>query len=129
MASTDYARRHLADLVADAPINHAFCLGRQASHLNLPITEKFAINFFSQLSTEEHSKLSVFAEEEARNGELLVNFVIKDQHGKENPPSLDQMMDNFDFSAYSWEIRNLSVTEDELRKISQAQCLIVLTAK
>ena len=128
MATSDYARRHIAELV-DAPVHPAFCYGRQASRLNLPATEKFTTAFFSQLSTEELNKLSIFAEKESISSELLVNFVIQDMNGKQNPPSSDQMMGNFDFSAYSWDIRKLAITEDELRKVPQAQCLIVLAPK
>lgn len=129
MTSTnDYSRRHIAELVA-APVHPAFCFGRKASHLNLSLSENFTTAFFAQLTTEEHSKLSVFAEKESISGELLVNFVIQDMNGKQNPPSSDQMMGNFDFSAYSWDIRKLAITEDELRKVPQAQCLIVLAPK
>lgn len=126
-----YDRRHISEslLTLAGQIHPSFCVGRKADHLNDKTSEAFAQAFFANATSEGLKVLWDFAEKEAANGELLVNFSIKTNEASVPRRLSKKEMESFHFPNYSWEVHPLCKTEDELREIEQAICVVVFTAK
>ena len=123
-----YGRRHVSEslLTLSGKIHPAYCVGRKSEKLNNKTDEIFSQAFFASCSTEELNLLWDFAEKEARNGELLISFSVKD--GDTVRSLSTEEMKSFIFSSTRWEIHPLSLTEDELREVSQAMCSVFFYA-
>ncbi len=129
--SYHYDRKHLNEslLTLVGQIHPSFCIGRRKESLNDKTEEIFSQSFFANASQSELQLLWEFAEKEGKHGELLLNFAIKEDDSKSSRPLEKGEMKIFHFSDYVWEVLPIAETEDELRQISQAQCLIVFTAR
>jgi len=123
-----YDRRHIAETLSThaGQIHPSYCIGRKGENLNDSIKERFAHAFFANTTLNELNSLWAFAEKNAERDELLLSFAVKD--GDDSRALTDEEMRCFDFTKFRWEIHALATTEDELREIPQAICVVVFCA-
>lgn len=123
-----YDRRHIAETLSThaGQIHPSYCIGRKGENLNDSIKERFAHAFFATTTSTDLKVLWAFAEKESQHGELLLSFALKD--GADTRALTEAEMETFEFSKYGWAIRALASTEDELREVDQAICVVVFCA-